>query len=170
VSMGYSVSKVCQILNFPRSRYYRRRRVKTGSFRKRTVEKTNREELIIREKIISICLRYPRWGSRRVRNWLRHREGIKINRKRVQRIMREEKLILKPTHKKASRDCGRRKPIATRIHQWWGIDMTKSLVESVGWVYLVAVIDWYSRKVVGYALDVHCRSDLWISAGSYGNE
>jgi len=91
----------------------------------------------------------------------------------VQRIIRrirlappdgEEKLILRPSRKKASRDSGRRKPFATRIHLWWGIDMTKFLVESAGWVYLVAVIDWYSRKVVGYALDVHCRSDLWINA------
>jgi len=175
--MGYSVSKVCRILNFPRSRYYRRRSVNNGSFRKRTVEKTNREESIIREKIISICLRYPRWGSRRIRNWLRRREGMKINRKRVQRIMSpvrlappdgEEKLILRPSRKKASRDSGRRKPIATRVHQWWGIDMTKFQVETIGWVYLVAVINWYSRKVVGYALDIHCRSDLWISTGSYG--
>jgi len=45
--------------------------------------------------------------------------------------------------------------------------MTQFLVESVGWVYLVAVIDWYSRKVVGYALDVHCHNELWISTGSY---
>jgi len=83
----------------------------------------------------------------------------------------EEKLILKPSRKKTSCDSGRKKPIATRLHQWWGIDlsgvqtgMTKFLVESVSWVYLVAVIYWYSHKVVGYALDVHCRSDLWIKA------
>jgi len=76
----------------------------------------------------------------------------------------EEKLTLKLSRKKASRDSGRKKLIATCPHQWWGIDMTKSLMGSVGWVCLVAVIDWYSRKVVGYALDVHCRSVLWIEA------
>lgn len=109
-------------------------------------------------------MRYPRWGSRRVVNWLRRREELVINRKRVQQIMREEGLLLKPSRKKASRGEGRRKPVARRLHQWWGIDMTKFLVESIGWFYLVAVVDWYSRKVVGYALDVHCRSDLWIQA------
>ena len=87
-----------------------------------------------------------------------------INRKKIQRIMREQKLILKPRKKRASRQSNRRKPIPHRPHQWWGIDMSKFLVESFGWVYIVAVIDWFSRKVVGYAVGANCRSDLWIQA------
>lgn len=64
----------------------------------------------------------------------------------------------------ASRAGNRRKPCPTRPNQWWGIDMTKFKVDNLGWIYLVAVIDWYSRKVVGYAVGRDCRSDLWISA------
>jgi len=162
--MGYSVSQVCRVLNIPRWRYYRYQKRKGHSLKQRAGREVSEAQLQIREKIIGICLRYPHWGSRRVCQWLRRREGIVISRKRVQRIMREENLILKPSRKKASRSRDRRKPVASRVHQWWGIDMTKFLVESVGWVYLVVVIDWYSRKVVGYAVDVHCRSELWIQA------
>ena len=35
--------------------------------------------------------------------------------------------------------------------------MTKFLIEGVGWAYTIRVVDWYSRKVVGYSIDRHCR-------------
>jgi len=38
---------------------------------------------------------------------------------------------------------------AERPHEIWGIDMTKFLVAGLGWVYLVIVIDWYTKKIVG---------------------
>ncbi len=78
--------------------------------------------------------------------------------------MREENLTLEVQKKPASRGKPRPKPTPTCPNQWWGIDMTKFMVENVGWVYLVGIIDWYSRKVVGYAIDTHCRTELWISA------
>jgi len=49
-------------------------------------------------------------------------------------------------------------------NEWWGIDMTKFLVESLGWVYVVIVVDWFSRKIVGYSIDRGCRTDVWIAA------
>lgn len=116
------------------------------------------------EKVGDICMSHPFWGSRRVRNWLKRREGLSINRKRVQRIMREQNLILKPRRKRASREGGRRKPVPTRAKQWWGIDMTKFLVGPMGWVYLVSVVDWYTRKVVGYSVGLNSRTELWTEA------
>jgi hypothetical protein len=38
---------------------------------------------------------------------------------------------------------------AERPHEIWGIDMTKFMVSDLGWVYLVIVIDWYTKKIVG---------------------
>ena len=46
----------------------------------------------------------------------------------------------------------------------WGIDMTKFLVEPVGWVYLVIVLDWYTKKIVGYDISLRCRRQEWEAA------
>jgi putative transposase len=43
----------------------------------------------------------------------------------------------------------RSQPRPTKPHEWWGIDMTKVLVEGFGWVYFVLVLDWYTNKIVG---------------------
>lgn len=196
VQEGYPVSKVCEVLEFPRSSYYRKRRQgnknteadsqKTGDKDKRSSitdppdifragehevssggphkSDSGEKDSSIEDKIKKICGDHPFWGTRRVTNWLRKREGLTVNRKRVQRIMREKTLTVMPKRKKASRESGRRKPVPTRVHQWWGIDMTKFLVDGLGWIYVVAVIDWFSRKVVGYAIDRHCRTDVWTRA------
>jgi len=42
--------------------------------------------------------------------------------------------------------------------------MTKFLVEGVGWVYLVVVLDWYTRKLVGYHLDLRSKTEDWLQA------
>ena len=45
---------------------------------------------------------------------------------------------------------GGSKPRVKHPNEYWGIDMTKFMVESVGWVYLVVVLDWYTKKIVGW--------------------
>lgn len=42
------------------------------------------------------------------------------------------------------------KPKASRPKELWGIDMTKSMITTVGWCYLVLVVDWYMKKIVGW--------------------
>jgi len=42
--------------------------------------------------------------------------------------------------------------------------MAKFYVQSFGWVYLVIVLDWYSKKIVGYKLNIRSKADDWIVA------
>jgi transposase InsO family protein len=42
--------------------------------------------------------------------------------------------------------------------------MTKVLVNSFGWVYVVIVLDWYTKKVVGYYAGIQCKSVHWLEA------
>ena len=42
--------------------------------------------------------------------------------------------------------------------------MTKFYVQSFCWVYLVVVLDWYSKKIVGYKLNIRSKADDWIDA------
>lgn len=162
---GFPVSRICQVLEFNSSRYYRHQRAdETIKGQEKTVRMNKETDRYLMEKIKDICVAYPFWGSRRVTNWLRKREQIMINRKKTQRLMRMHNLTVAPHKKPASRESNRSKPQATRPLQWWGIDMTKFMVDQLGWIYHVSVVDWYSRKVVGYALGRDCQSDLWIKA------
>jgi putative transposase len=108
------------------------------------------EELFLVEKIKAIKTEHPFWGYRRVHAWLKFREGMKINQKRVRRIMKEHNLMANQTIHRAKRATQRSKPRAEQPRQFWGIDMTKFMVHSLGWVYLVVVRDWFTKKIVGW--------------------
>ncbi|MCP4481589.1 MAG: DDE-type integrase/transposase/recombinase [bacterium] len=50
---------------------------------------------------------------------------------------------------------------ATRPNELWGIDMTKVMIENFGWVYLVIVIDWYTKKIVDYSSCLQSKTYDW---------
>ena len=100
----------------------------------------------------------PFYGSRRMAVWLQ-RQGYVINRKRVQRLMRVlgiEAIYPKP---RTTRPAARqriypyllRDLTVTRVDQVWGADITYVPLRS-GFLYLVAVLDWFSRYVVAWRL------------------
>ena len=116
------------------------------------------------ERIRQIKSDHPFWGYRRVWAHLRFIDSLVINKKRVYRLMRRHNLIVKPNHKlRAKRLSGRRKPRPDRPNQWWGIDMTKVMTDS-GWVYIVIVLDWYSKKVVGHYSGSQAKTCHWLEA------
>lgn len=78
--------------------------------------------------------------------------------------MREHNLTVKQKLYKAKRTPQRSKPKPTRMNQWWGIDMTKFLVDKLGWVYMVVVLDWYTRKIVGFHIGLRSKSADWLTA------
>jgi len=94
-------------------------------------------------------MRHPFWGYRRLTAWLKYREKLIINEKRVRRIMKEENLMPGSEKVQSEKNFPEEKGRAERPHEIWGIDMTKFLVAGLGWVYLVIVIDWYTKKIVG---------------------
>ncbi len=117
------------------------------------------------ERIRAIKAQHPFWGVRRVWAWLRFHDRMIINIKRVRRVMRENDLTVKNNAKlRATRVPQRSKPRPDRPNQWWGIDMTKVMVENFGWVYVVIVLDWYSKKVVGHYAGTQSKSHHWLAA------
>jgi putative transposase len=88
---------------------------------------------------------------------LTSREAITpVNRKRVQRLMREHALL------QPQRSEGRRRRPGffqvTRPDELWHLDMTSVWVAEHGWCYLNAAIDCCTREIAGWALDVRCRA------------
>jgi putative transposase len=79
--------------------------------------------------------------------------------------MREHQLLVPSNLRlKARRTPTASKPKPTRPNEWWGIDMTKVLVSGFGWVYVVVVLDWYTKKIVGYHAGPRCTAQQWLVA------
>jgi Integrase core domain. len=121
-----------------------------------------RNERILR-RIREIKADFPWWGYRRVWAYLKYREGLEINKKRVYSLMKENKLLVNQVRKtRATRTPSRSKPRTERPNELWGIDATKVWVESWGWVNLHVVLDWGSKKIVGWQLSRRTKTDDWL--------
>jgi len=122
------------------------------------VAEPDEQELTLLELIDAEYTRHPFYGSRKIKQHLRGL-GHKINRKRVQRLMG----ILGLAGMAPGPNTSRRHPqhkvypyllrgvLVTRPNQVWSTDITYIRLPR-GFVYLVAVIDWYSRKVLSWRL------------------
>jgi len=64
----------------------------------------------------------------------------------------------------AKRGSYRPKPRATRPNQYRGTDMTKIKISIFGWLYLVIVLDWYTKEIVGYSLNTQSKTEDWLEA------
>ena len=117
------------------------------------------EEIAIKHRIDEIYTKHPFYGSRRITALLK-RENICINRKRVQRYMREMGIAgICPGPNLSKRNTEHRiYPYLLRNvtidhpNHVWGIDITYIRLKH-GWMYLVAIVDWFSRYVVSWELD-----------------
>jgi len=117
------------------------------------------------ERIKALKAEHPFWGYRRIWAHLKYVDQLEINKKRVLRLLKKHDLLVKPDTKiKAIRTPARSKPKPNRPNQWWGIDMTKVMVNGFGWMYIVVVLDWYTKKLVGYYAGMQCRSKHWLEA------
>jgi transposase InsO family protein len=119
----------------------------------------------ILERIKALKGEHPFWGYRRIWAHLKYVDELEINKKRVLRLMQKHDLLVKPEAKlKATRTPTKSKPKPDRPNQWWGIDMSKVMVQGFGWMYIVVVLDWYTKKLVGYYAGMQCRSKHWLEA------
>ena len=132
-----------------------------------------RDDADLRDLIQRLALADRHSGYRRITHALR-RQGLLLNAKRVLRLMREDNLLAlrsKPfvprttdsRHGFAVRSNLTRGLIPTALDQIWVADITYIRLAE-GFVYLAVVIDAFSRKVVGWALDDHLEARLAIAA------
>ena len=142
-------------------------------------ESDNKKDFILSNKIAEIYAQYRMYGYRRITAILR-REGFSANRKKIHRLMREMNLYAiypKPnTSKKGKQKYAfpylLNDIVVNKAHQVWQVDITYLRTVS-GFVYLVAVIDVYSRMIVGYRLSNNlcvesCKSALEDAILSFG--
>ncbi len=106
---------------------------------------------------------HPYWGYRRVRAWLRRHHGIRIGRKRANRLLREAGLLCTRFRYKPKRRPVAQ-PQATAPRQAWQIDMTSLVLSDATRLFLVLVLDVFTRKIVGRTLSRRCRAREWTQA------
>jgi putative transposase len=115
-------------------------------------------------------LRTPFYGSRRMAAWL-HTEGHEVNRKRVQRLMRRMGLeAIYPKPRTTIAGSGHkiypyllRNVAVTRPDQVWSADITYVPLKT-GFLYLMAILDWYSRYVLAWRLSNSLDADFCLDA------
>jgi putative transposase len=149
VAQGRPAAVVARVAGISRQAIYRRpARPPTGQ--RRPLDATDRV-------VLQIARANPTDGTRMVAALAsRALPGRSVNRKRVQRLMREHRLL------QPKRSEGRRRRPGsfqvTRPNELWHLDMTSVWVAEHGWCYLNAAIDCCTREIVAWALDVRCRA------------
>jgi len=154
----FSIQEQCALLKVPRSTLYYK------------PEPVSNEELKLMRRIDEIFTKWPFYGSRRLVEELRG-EGYIVNRERVTRLMRLmgiEAIYQKPN---TSRKHPRHKIYPyllknltiDRSNQVWCADITY-IPMAHGWVYLVAVMDWFSRRVFAWRLSITMETDFCVEA------
>jgi len=147
-------------MNLARSTYYYKRKRKTA------------EETSLIKRIENIILSFTKYGYRRITKQLK-RDGLQINHKRVQRLMRKYNLSCKIRKKfivtTNSNHSYKIYPnliknlVPTRLNQVWHADITY-IKFLKGFVYLAIILDGFSRKIVGYAISRNIDRNLTLSA------
>ena len=145
---------------------------RAGYYRWQDSPPTQDSDLDLRDEIQRIALESPCYGWPRITAEL-HRRGWEANHKRVYRIMREDNLLClrrrkfvvttnsnhnRPVHPNLARGM-----VLTAINQLWVADITYIRLETE-FVYLAVVLDAYSRRVIGWALDRTWEDELTLSA------
>jgi len=153
-----SVVAQCRLLKIARSTLYYR------------PAPVSEDDLAVMHRLDELYLATPVYGTRRMVAVLR-REGWSVNRKRVRRLMRLmglEAIYQKP-------NTSRRQPehkvypyllrglSIERPNQVWCADITY-IPMAHGFVYLVAVMDWFSRRVLAWRLSITMETDFCVEA------
>jgi putative transposase len=131
---------------------------------------TSAEEIALKHRIDELYTRYPFYGSRRITAQL-CREGVLVNRKALQRHMREMGIAgICPGPNLSKRDAEHRVypyllggVTAGYANHIWGIDIAYIRLRG-GWMYLVAILDWFSRYIVAWELDQRLEMGFVLAA------
>jgi transposase InsO family protein len=151
-------------MKIPRSSFYYRPKRQSLEYKE--------AEALLRGKIEDICLEFTRYGYRRVTHELRDR-GCHVNHKKVLRIMGESDLLCRVKLKKVKTTNSKHRfprypnlikgKVINRLNQVWLSDITYIRIRT-GFVYLAAILDAYSRKVIGYVVSTALDTGLTLEA------
>jgi len=160
-----SVSKACKVTRLSPSSYY----YKSNG---RRAQKRDAEDEKLRRQIDDIHSEFPGYGYRRIEREL-NRRRTPVNAKRIRRVM--NKFGLRPIAWRRfirTTDSGHALPVypnlikkrqVRAVNQVWVADITYIRIRS-SFVYLAAILDLYSRKIVGWSISRRIDTELCLTA------
>lgn len=172
----YTISELCRTFNIARSTYYYRQNSNDN-------QENNTENklytghhaydkdgnLVPEHKVVSLvkeyCNEFPHLGYRMVTNYLNYEKELKVNHKRIYRIMKvldllQEQIVPKPKNYQL-----KQKHELTGPNQLWEMDMVQMYIDESGqWVYMFDIIDVYTREIVGHHESLRCRTKEALAA------
>lgn len=161
---GVLVRVACELAQIPRSRYYRQRT--------KCEEPADVKDRKLRDQIQRICLEPSGGGYRRVTKEL-HRQGYPVNHKRVLALMRKDNLLyVRKKHWTVTTDSKHSFPVYPNLvramvlnapDQLWVADITYIRLRRE-FVYLAVILDAFSRRVIGWALERYLDTRLTVGA------
>ena len=163
----HSVSHLCRVLGVARAGYY--------AWTSAPPSARRRADALLAEQIRDIHARSRgTYGAPRVQAELRLGLEVRVGRKRVARLMREHGLV--GVHRRRGRGLTRRDPAAVPApdlvertfsspapDRLWVADITQQRTDE-GWLYLAVVLDAFSRRIVGWSMAAHLRTELVLDA------
>lgn len=162
----FPIGLMCEVLQVSRAGFY--------AWRKRPASTRSREDKRLAIEIRSIHVEHKgRYGSPRIQLELRDR-GFGTGRQRITRIMRQEDLWWRKTKRfRTTTDSNHRMPLAPNVldrcfQTWspdtaWVGDITYIWTDE-GWLYLAAILDVFSRRVIGWAMGERITAKLALDA------
>ena len=153
-----SQTRQCQLLSLARSTFYYQ------------PQSLDNENLALLRKLDEQYLKTPQYGARSYATWF-VRQGISIGRKRAANMMKILGIVSTAPKPKTSNPDKRHKTypyllkgvVINRSNQVWTADITYVPMEK-GFGYLVAIMDWHSRKVLSWRLSNTLNADFCIQA------
>jgi putative transposase len=163
----FPVSVLCRVLEVARSGFY--------AWTRRPESQRAREDRRLRVSIRAAWKKSRRtYGSPRLHDDLKA-DGEKVSRKRVARLMKEDDVVGRQRRRRfvVTTDSKHALPIAPNVldrkfevaapNRVWAGDITY-LATAEGWLYLAVIIDLFSRRVVGWAIEEHMETSLVMGA------
>jgi len=157
-----SIGEMCMLAQVSRAGYYRFL----------TTPAAGDKDIDLRDAVQRIALEFPTYGRPRMTEEL-HRRGWQVGPNRVYRIMREDNLLcLRRRRFVVTTDSNHDRPVypnlaremmLTDIDQLWVADITYIRL-ALEFVYLAVILDAYSRRVIGWAIDRSLEDELTIAA------
>jgi len=164
----HAVSRLCSVLNVTRQGYW--------AWKQRPASRCRLEDERLKRRILAAWTKSDRtYGAPRLHAELRLAGGVKVGKKRVARLMRE--LEIQGVSRRRGRvrttipdrraapapDLVNRNFTAARPDETWVADITYVPTHE-GWLFLAAVMDLYSRKIVGWSMRDDLEAPLVVDA------
>jgi putative transposase len=163
---GFKLGKMCKVLEVSRSGYHKYLRSQMSQRRIENIQIAEEIKRIYKNK-------HGRYGSPRIYEEMR-KDGKKINKKRIARLMRINKIRAITKRKyKATTNSAHYKPVAenllnqkfkvAELNKIWVSDITYIWTKE-GWLYLAIILDLYSRRIVGWSMSENISANMVSSA------